>query len=237
MKILILGDIHSLRKTATKLIEHAYANNDIVAILQVGDLGIGCDLPIWRKPSIMKHTALYYVDGNHDNYNVCVQENPVHGWLHHIDRGQAIGIGHYNILGCGGAYSIDHLSQAMHGTWWKEEEPTYAQWMTILENTEKFSQNTNIDVVVSHEFPISFNAFINQIKKSKNSERMRQGLQQMLDIMTEKPKWWFFGHHHIRLQGKTNSTQWVCVPDVRTGVYATLDLNQNTLAWHTCKEK
>ena len=234
MNILILGDIHGARNIASLMMQYAHTAQNITQVLHVGDMATGYGLPHWDKP--VEDITFHYVDGNHDNYLKCTETNPYYGWCNHIARGSHIQAEQTNVLGIGGAHSIDKAFQERQHTWWETEEPTYGQWMQIHSDVaESSTQPTHI--VLTHEYPLSFgfNASLRH-KDTKASDRVRIGLDTVLDILDPKPLWWFFGHHHIAHLGEYNGTNWACCPDVRSGIYGILDVHTMDFQWHKLPE-
>lgn len=200
MKIHFIGDIHGDWGTLN-LILSRYRDNRII---QVGDMGLGFNLPIWnRKLGKFEieedppfDSRLRFIRGNHDCPSVCCEyPNYMGGYGVDPETG---------IFFLGGGFSIDWHRRAAGIDWWEDEELSYGELYKAMDLYEKVKPT----VVVSHEAPASINPTVGTTEFVHSPSRTSNLLQSMLEI--HKPDLWVFGHHHKVWRKKINGTLFCC---------------------------
>lgn len=164
----VIGDIHGDLQWYFKTIK------DLDESIQVGDFGAGfVYLPDkWDD----NHK---FIRGNHDNPEIC-KAHP-----NYLGDFGLLQYKEYTILYVSGAESTDKSSRYEYIDWWRDEELTYWQTMSLA----ALIANINIDIVISHDRPYMLNP--RQYKKS-NTGRVLQRLYE-----EKRPSLWIYGHHHI----------------------------------------
>lgn len=102
-----------------------------------------------------------FLDGNHENhsmlYDLLIIEKfggkvgQVRDSIFHLKRGEVYEIDYNKFFVMGGAYSIDKLQRIEGISWWKEEEPSHAEYEYGLSNLEK--NNWEVDYILGHTCP------------------------------------------------------------------------------------
>lgn len=215
MSTIFLGDVHGKWNLMNLAIAEAIRQTpNAKRIIQVGDFGDGFigraeyKAFDWEVPQERK-IPIYWIEGNHDNHEFLsvpqnrINPNPL---IHYMARGTVKVFGKRTFLFIGGAHSIDCFMRRQGIDWWPEENITYGQIVKILETVKK------ADVIVSHDYPISFNAF--PIHEDPNGNRI------LLNALLDKyqPEYWFFGHHHESKSGTYKNTKWSCLGELETAI-------------------
>ena len=206
MATFLKGDIHgNLFEVIEFINRFELGENDNIIIL--GDCGIAWrkdrkdldqNIKLWNEYS--NGVKLYFLDGNHENFNILnslpIENNmgKIADNIYHLRRGQIYEFEGKKILVCGGADSIDKYRRVENFTWWKEE--------TISQETIDNIPAGHYDYVLTHCCPrsifdnnrvyLSTLQFLNENKINHNSEDM---LEQLKDKITFDH--WCFGHYHI----------------------------------------
>ena len=206
MATFLKGDIHgNLFEVIEFINRFELGENDNIIIL--GDCGIAWrkdrkdldqNIKLWNECS--NGVKLYFLDGNHENFNILnslpIENNmgKIADNIYHLRRGQIYEFEGKKILVCGGADSIDKYRRVENFTWWKEE--------TISQETIDNIPAGHYDYVLTHCCPrsifdnnriyLSTLQFLNENKINHNSEDM---LEQLKDKITFDH--WYFGHYHI----------------------------------------
>lgn len=206
MATFLKGDIHSnLFEVIDFINRFDLGKNDNIIIL--GDCGIAWrkdkkdlvqNIKLWNECG--NGTKLYFIDGNHENFNILnslpIENNmgKVADNIYHLRRGQVYEFENKKILVCGGADSIDKYRRVENFTWWKEE--------TISQETIDGIPAGHYDYVLTHCCPrsvfeenkiyLSTLQFLDENKINHNSEDM---LEQLKDKIVFDH--WYFGHYHI----------------------------------------
>lgn len=144
-----------------------------------------------------KDIKFYFVDGNHEDYNELLKLNqyeiseiPYCNNCFYIPRGCIVEIDDRNILGFGGAISIDREYRIAGKTWFKEEAITDEQIDDFVLNFRL--KQKKIDIMVSHDAPL--NLLTDDYKNDPISDLHRQQIQRI--IMVAKPDILVHGHYH-----------------------------------------
>jgi len=206
-KYLICGDWHGNHQWAKKIIEVAEAE-EISKILQVGDFGVwpgneGKEyLDILSRSLIKRNVRLYFVPGNHEDYNqidewtttlpknedghIEVRENlfyagKVNAWTWEGKRFASVG----------GAVSIDKYRRKENVSWWPQEE------LTALEET-RAKDLGRVDYLFTHDSPNTLPFTF--LKSDQASEAHRYTMTKI--GLAIRPKLWFHGHYHKHAEYK-----------------------------------
>ena len=183
----VIGDVHGKINTYWKLIQNQNSS------IQLGDFGFKKQHD-WHLENIdsNKHKVLF---GNHDYYP-------------YLQKQHSLGDFNYSdgIFCVRGAYSIDKHHRVEGRDWFVNEELSYMEFQTIIDEYEKVKP----DVVISHDCPISIYVGVLGIHDSKSIT------PKALDMMfeTHKPKMWIFGHHHRDLKVNIKGTDFICLDEL-----------------------
>ena len=206
MATFLKGDIHgNLFEIIDFINRFELGKNDNIIIL--GDCGIAWrkdrkdldqNIKLWNECS--NGVKLYFLDGNHENFNILnslpVENNmgKIADNIYYLRRGQTYEFESKKMLVCGGADSIDKYRRVENFTWWKEE--------TISQETIDNVPAGHYDYVLTHCCPRSiFNnnkvylstlQFLDENKINHNSEDMLEQLKNKITF-----DHWYFGHYHI----------------------------------------
>ena len=206
MATFLKGDIHgNLFEIIDFINRFNLGKNDNIIIL--GDCGIAWrkdkkdldqNIKLWNECG--NGVKLYFIDGNHENFNILnsfpIENNmgKIADNIYHLRRGQIYEFENKKILVCGGADSIDKYRRIENFTWWKEE--------TISQETIDDIPAGHYDYVLTHCCPrsifeknkiyLSTLQFLDENKINHNSEDMLEQLKNKITF-----DHWFFGHYHI----------------------------------------
>jgi UDP-2,3-diacylglucosamine pyrophosphatase LpxH len=206
MATFLKGDIHgNLFEIIDFINRFNLGKNDNIIIL--GDCGIAWrkdrkdldqNIKLWNQCS--NGVKLYFLDGNHENFNILnslpIENNmgKIADNIYHLRRGQVYEFENKKILVCGGADSIDKYRRIENFTWWKEE--------TISQETIDDIPAGHYDYVLTHCCPrsvfeknkiyLSTLQFLDENKINYNSEDMLEQLKNKITF-----DHWFFAHYHI----------------------------------------
>lgn len=172
MKFVFLGDVHG---DLARCVDVCKANQD-ATIIQVGDLGVGFDIPLDVFLGLPENFRFF--PGNHDCRDLC-------RLLPHClsDYGEAYG----KFFFVSGAESIDKTNRIEGKSWWRNEELTYEQASDCL---DKWA-SSKLDILVSHDCPQSF---VEGYKLIYDRCLTRNLLQRMIEV--REPRLVIYGHHH-----------------------------------------
>lgn len=206
MATFLKGDIHgNLFEIIDFINRFNLGKNDNIIIL--GDCGIAWrkdrkdldqNIKLWDKCG--NGVKLYFLDGNHENFNILnslpIENNmgKIADNIYHLRRGQIYEFEDKKILVCGGADSIDRYRRIENFTWWKEE--------TISQETIDGIPAGHYDYVLTHCCPrsvfeknkiyLSTLQFLDENKINHSSEDMLEQLKSKITF-----DHWFFAHYHI----------------------------------------
>lgn len=180
-------------------------------ILHVGDFGI------WHHDDIFLNKLnkklekydmyLYFVDGNHENfdklYEIPLEEDgtrKIRSRIHHLPRGYRWEWAGVSFLAVGGAASIDKDYRRKGVSWWSQE-------IITEDDVEKAIEGGKVDVLVSHDSPegapnLVVDDVIGQMKAHRYwGEKVmtycyknRKMLAKVTNVTT--PNLIFHGHYH-----------------------------------------
>lgn len=191
-----LGDTHGNFDT---LFDRIVQHKEINTWVQVGDLGGE------KKPYKAPPMPIYFISGNHENWNEIEEmdkgNSPEH--LYHIENGSYADVSTYGIriLGFGGNYSPSYynkkrktLSGERRRHFVQEDFDKVVDLLTHLDR--------GIDILITHEAPSPY---------LKGGRNMGQPIiNELLRIV--KPKMHFFGHHHY-----DSITEYEGIPSIGLG--------------------
>ncbi len=206
MATFLKGDIHgNLFEIIDFINRFNLGKNDNIIIL--GDCGIAWrkdkkdldqNIKLWNECG--NGVKLYFIDGNHENFNILnslpIENNmgKIADNIYHLRRGQVYEFENKKILVCGGADSIDKYRRIENFTWWKEE--------AISQETIDDISAGHYDYVLTHCCPrsvfeknkiyLSTLQFLDENKINHNSEDMLEQLKNKITF-----DHWFFAHYHI----------------------------------------
>lgn len=207
MRIYVTGDTHANidnKKLSTKRWKEqkTLTKHDILIIC--GDFGVPWTYGESNTDKYMlkwyenKPFTTVFVDGNHENFDM-LNTYPVTTFygakchklrksIYHVCRGEILNLNGYKIWCFGGAESVDKQYRKEHISWWKEEIPTFEEFVhgldTIIEE--------DIDLIITHDAPYSIASKIH--KRYVHKTPVNQYLE---EIRKKKPDTtWIFGHHH-----------------------------------------
>jgi len=188
--------------------EHPDLTYDDYLII-AGDFGglwnaetIGQDLEPYQK---LPCTVLF-VDGNHENFDL-LNAYPVEEWkggkVHkilpnviHLMRGQVFEIDGKTIFTFGGGTSVDKMYRTEGVSWWKQEIPSYEDFVEARINLARY--NNKVDYIITHscdEHALFFPPIVTRSNKrgSVNAEN------RLFDEFETNVKYkhWYFGHYHV----------------------------------------
>jgi predicted phosphohydrolase len=193
MKTLILGDIHGDSKFLFKrLAEITTRVDSIEQIVLLGDIGFA-ETPRWlNEPSFESTIPIYYLLGNHDHKEYVELNSKLwsekFNW-HYLPTGTLI----EDTIVIGGAYSIDKAQRTIGINWWDSEELTHDD-MSKIDDLVRYK---NIHTVLSHDCPFEFLRYL--VYQPIQNNRTSGYLQFFME--TNKPRFWYCGHHHKNKKG------------------------------------
>jgi hypothetical protein len=208
LSILVIADTHGD-------IDHHKLNNNFVKrmcndeypqyVIVCGDFGfLWSNKPdesekYWLKWVDSKPWITLFIDGNHENHprlqslpQVTMFNAPVGkvtDTIFHLRRGEVYTIENKTFFAFGGAQSHDIQYRIEGVSWWKEEEPSYPEYLHGIDSLEKVGYT--IDYVLTHTCPsiITKNLFC---ENTDSTTKLLEAYKEK--IICRK---WLFGHWHI----------------------------------------
>lgn len=202
-----MGDVHGRFDVLNAFINKK--KPDI--ILQCGDFGYFPNIsnkqknPKWPKGDLvpkMGNTKLYWCDGNHEDHWSLkeLKNNEIYPNVFYMKRGSTLTLPDGRVvLFMGGADSIDKGSRRLGYDWFPEEVITQ-------KDTIGLSEDMNVDIIISHTCPYSFDMISNNMKIGDPS---RHALSLLLKLY--KPSLFFFAHWHVYKTGCQHGCKWICL--------------------------
>lgn len=188
----IIGDIHEQYGI--------YKNLLTKPSIQIGDMGFN------YKPLVNIGLEHRFFGGNHDNYD------EIMGVPNNLGDFGEIDLDTEKAFFIRGGWSIDRAYRTLGKSLWADEELPIDKCFQCIEAYEQ----TNADIVLSHECPLSIVEYVTDPKFAKMfgyegiiKTRTNQLLQHLYEI--RQPKLWCFGHYHTRFVKKVGQTTFVCV--------------------------
>lgn len=210
-RIFVTGDCHGSLNKIIDFIEKYDLQND--GIIVCGDMGL-----YWRydqkdaEENIKfyeehcRGTHLYWLDGNHENFDIInswncdknhLYNNSEH--IHYCPRGFSGFIGDKSVLFIGGADSVDKfIRKIRHLGWWEGEAITDA-------DVDKIIDGAHYDYVFSHCCPHSevqqARHWLFTLSNISDGNTIHESEKQ-LDRIKNKITFdhWIFGHYHVEKQ-------------------------------------
>lgn len=227
-RIFVTGDTHGeidYHKLTTKFfpIQKDLTKNDYVII--AGDFGVlwssytkYSPKEISRRDQYLinwynnKNFTTLWIDGNHENHNA-INKFPVEIWnggkvhkisdsIIHLMRGQVYNIDNRIFFCMGGADSIDKYGRIENVSWWKDEMPSYDEYVEAMNNLEKV--NFNVDYVITHCCGTQLLSRL--VTMHNEGDELTQFLWHLEKDFGLQFKHWYFGHHHQDKQIDENHT-------------------------------
>lgn len=209
-RFICAGDWHGNWPQAEKVINFAI-EQDIKVIVQLGDFGIWSD----DKPFLNKIQKklqdndlwLYFIDGNHENFDRLYEKRltedglrHVRDRIYHLPRGFRWNWDGISFLALGGAASIDKKFRREGHSWWRAEQ-------IDDEDTRVAIFDGIVDVMLTHDSPASApNAIMDDVigqlqagryfgyEALEYTKHHRERLRDVTDILV--PKLILHGHYH-----------------------------------------
>lgn len=222
MKLLLAGDFHGNHRHAQKTANMA-RRLGMDAVVQLGDFGFTWDGP-QRLGGLNNIFAqfempLYWIDGNHENFDVMEDmgaftdaDHMVKMGSHvtYIPRGYVWEWDGVSFLAMGGAYSIDKEWREPGKSWWPQELITDADVERAYENLGP----NGVDVMLTHDAPElpeklreymydPYNEY-GDYKTDRSSTDNRIRLAQVMEAA--KPQLYVHGHMHHRYSDTMGDT-------------------------------
>lgn len=214
MRFYVTGDTHgqmSQRIEPFKKIANCPRGDALIILGDAGFNYYGDRRDKYIKESV-GDIRIYCVHGNHEEraWNVYgyeeIYDEAVQGWvwvdpdfsnIRFFNDFQTYIINGYKCLVLGGAYSVDkHYRLARGWKWFPEEQLSKDEMMSFSE-TCKVNSTMQVDFILSHTCPLSFqptHLFIPMIDQSTVDNTMEVWMEELKDII--KWKKWYFGHYH-----------------------------------------
>lgn len=190
--MILVGDVHGKSSQYHSILD-AYAFTGETESVQLGDMGFDYEHLSRLDPE--KHR---FIPGNHDNYAAL----PKHSLG---DFGE-----YKKFFFVRGGESIDVRRRTLGIDFFHEEQLNWSQANEAL-NMWKDSKKR---VILSHECPASICEHIHERLFSPSFTA------KLLDAMLEanRPKFWFFGHHHKSFDKTIDGTRFICLAELETKV-------------------
>jgi predicted phosphodiesterase len=173
-----IGDVHG---NFDLLFERMEQHKEIDSWVQVGDFG--GETKSYKAPP----KPLYFISGNHENWDEIEKMDKGFDQLFHIENGGFVDVGleGIRILGFGGNYSPAYYNKKRIALFGERRrhfvEEDFNKAIELPSHLDR-----GIDIIISHEAPSPY---------MKGTRNMGQPLiNELLRVI--KPKLYFFGHHH-----------------------------------------
>lgn len=226
--LLFCGDIHGV----IDVIPNFLRDNGLIncAVFQVGDFGIGFDnnfkenkrISFLNKRMMIYDSDLYVIRGNHDdpkyfdgNYNLSN--------LFLLKDYSVVKINDLNVLGIGGAVSVDRIDRIGHKTHWGFKK-TQGYWENevVVVDKKLLEELKNINIVVTHTspnfcYPLTKGGISNYLLKDKelNNDLLveRQHLTTIYEtlIKNNDVSNWYYGHFHKDMDTYYENTKFTLI--------------------------
>lgn len=165
-KIAFLGDLHGNTNNAYKLIDFIMEHDNPDLLIQVGDMGVMGELFEKYLNKLNKklesyNIELWFIDGNHENFNWLLNKvknphglNSITSKIKYIPRGTMLTLGKKNFYFCGGAFSIDKFMRTIYKSWWPQETLSKEETEELINYYNENYSNYKIDYFISHDTPL-----------------------------------------------------------------------------------
>lgn len=205
----LFGDTHGEMEIG-KIAHHnfkegkEFTKNDFLIVL--GDWGF-----LWQNTNQEKYWLdwmnqkiynIIIVPGNHENYDA-FEKLPivpfcgdyayqVRSNIFILLRGRVYIFGGKKFFTMGGAISIDKVNRKERISWWKQEEPSFAEWKKGFDNLKL--HNNNVDYIITHDIHETGRVLLYGNDDYKRGS-VSAGLEEVRNLTNYKT--WYCGHHHI----------------------------------------
>jgi hypothetical protein len=224
-KVALAGDWHGRLLWAELMIERAH-EADVKLILQLGDFGVWQDNQgqkyLYRVNKLLTKLDMYVLVtlGNHENYTMVdnfveIREGDWKGFkfdpknprIMYFQRGQVLTLNGVNFISLGGANSIDKFNRVEYRSWWPGEQISTGDMYRTQENA--LALEGGVDVFLAHDVFASARLWENHrsadmgwsVRAFEYAQQSRDSLQLVAEVV--KPKMWFHGHYHRRMELET----------------------------------
>ena len=201
MKLRLIGDVHGHIEKYVQLINSVKKCDRSI---QLGDMGFSRDydqLIEAHKYYKLPVGCHKFIGGNHDDYDNIPTE------LMLSNYGTII-FSNHTFFYIRGAESVDKRWRTKGQSWWPEEELTYDQAKKAIEMYDRIKP----EYMLTHDCPKELLMFFLTNPMKQNNSRTGEILQQCFEI--HKPKYWFFGHHHIDKEIRYKGTTFRCLNEL-----------------------
>ncbi|MDR1270905.1 MAG: metallophosphoesterase [Planctomycetaceae bacterium] len=202
--ITFIGDVHGHIDKYLKLIE------DVDFSVQLGDMGFD-----YSKLYNIDTNHHRFVPGNHDNYPV------INTWLRESRSFPVNGLfrlGGVEMYAFRGGLSIDRYIRVEGIDWFADEEMSHWNLRMaideIVENKPKIIVSHVCPVLLQQELVCRGLGDIVKYAPTVITARTEQAMQTAFDLISVKPDYWIFGHHHVWFDETIEGTRFVCVPEL-----------------------
>ena len=209
-KIAFLGDLHGNTNNAYKLIDFIMEHDNPDLLIQVGDMGVMGELFEKYLNKLNKklesyNIELWFIDGNHENFNWLLNKvknphglNSITSKIKYIPRGTMLTLGKKNFYFCGGAFSIDKFMRTIYKSWWPQEILSKEETEELINYYNENYSNYKIDYFISHDTPLfehyqDYSIFMNQSDFYEDYSH-KINLRKIYEL-TKAPKI-IHGHYH-----------------------------------------
>lgn len=209
-KIAFLGDLHGNTNNAYKLIDFIMEHDNPDLLIQVGDMGVMGELFEKYLNKLNKklesyNIELWFIDGNHENFNWLLNKvknphglNTITSKIKYIPRGTMLTLGKKNFYFCGGAFSIDKFMRTIYKSWWPQETLSKEETEELINYYNDTYSNYKIDYFISHDTPLfehyqDDSIFMNQSDFYEDYSH-KMNLRKIYEL-TKAPKI-IHGHYH-----------------------------------------
>ena len=205
--VYIAGDWHANFGFVENLLENLNHFNTSRTIIHVGDLGIFGESDLDEFDDLLDEYGfnLYWVDGNHENFDLMEKYNIDDGGLRqmrsriwHITRGTQFMVDGVRWAALGGAASIDRQYRKQGVSWWPQEYITD-------EDVENACMGEKVEVMITHDTPQLPVPIVLQDHSTarywpeEDRELSYQNSKSILKVMEKiQPAKIFHGHWHMR---------------------------------------
>lgn len=220
--IYLCGDIHGEFAELVCKMERYKIQDSVVIVC--GDCGFGFENSgyyphIYEKKLERKlikyNNIILCIRGNHDDprYFDDPEYIPTEMTrLRTLPSNTLLKVCRYNILCIGGAISIDREERIEFNKTLKPKKPkVYWPEEKIIQINEIEQTPHRIDIILSHDAPISFDPPL--LRKSKMSNDLWNDILEIRNYLEKinkgiKPERWYYGHYHKSFSGSTGKTIW-----------------------------